>query len=160
VKSKTTPNQFLIFDLTPNLQGMISTVYLNEVMTCDLSQVLPIFDVPPSVMGICNNRSEILWMVDLPCLLELPPLYAKMGQSCNTMIVHQEGQVVGFVVLNIGQLIQCNIANIQAAPLQSLPRRLGKCVDGLYRLPQGKDMLVLNGPKLFDLLKINAPQDL
>ncbi len=161
MKSKNLLNQFLVFDLTSNLQGMISTAHLNEVMTCDLSQVLPIFDVPHAVMGICNNRSEILWLVDLPCLLELTPLYTRSDrQSCNTMIIHQEGQVAGFVVLTIGQLIQCNISNIKAAPLQFLPRRLGKCVDGVYRLPQGKDMLVINVAKLFDLLKINSSVDL
>jgi positive phototaxis protein PixI len=136
-------------------------MFITEIMRCELTQIVPIFDVPNAVMGICNHRSEILWLVDLPYLLEIMPLYANSDrQFYNTMIISHEGRVAGFAVPNIKQPIYCNAANIQSLPLKSLPHRLGKCTDGIYRSPQGNDMLVINVNKLFDLLKINLTPEI
>lgn len=156
--SQKQAHQFLIFSLTSELQAMVPTEHLGEVLRCDMDQVVPIFDVHHAVMGVCSKRTEVLWLVDLPYLLELSPPYASGShQFCNAMIIQQEGQIAGFTVPNIGQLLPCQDSQIRSASLKSFPRQLRRCVSGLYRLPKGLDILILDTAKIFDLLKTHSP---
>lgn len=149
-------SQFLVFQLTIEIQAMLSTEFLGEVLKCEVSQIVPILDMPKSVMGVRSNRGEVLWVIDLPLLLELTPLYAHgIRLYYDVMVMHSQEQVAGFAVPKVGQLVNYRSSNMQPPP-KDLPQPLGKCSDGLYRLPQGKDMLVLNAARLFDLLKIHS----
>ncbi|WP_404789463.1 chemotaxis protein CheW [Altericista sp. CCNU0014] len=147
-------HQFLIFQLAIDIQAMLSTECLGEVLKCEVSQIVPILDMPKPVMGVSSNRGEVLWLVDLSLLLELTPLYALgIRQYYDVMVMHYKDRVAGFAVPKVGQLVNYRVANMQPPILENLPGSFGRCLDGLYRRSQGKDTLVLNTAKLFDLLK-------
>ena len=148
--------QFLSFHLTSDLQALILTAQLGEVLTLDANQVVPIFDRPDAVMGICNHRGEVLWVVDLAALLGLETLFAQAcRQQHSVMVIHQMQSHVGVAVRQVGQLIRCPASKIQPLPPTSinLPPRLAFCLNGLYQTSAQKPFLVLDGEKILDLLK-------
>jgi positive phototaxis protein PixI len=148
--------QFLGFQLTPDLQALILTAQLGEVLSLEANQVVPIFDRPAAVMGICNHRGEVLWIVDLAALLGLETLFAQdCRQSHSVMVIHQMQSHVGVAVRQVGQLVRCPATRIQPLPPTSinLPPRLAFCLNGLYQPSAQKSLLVLDGEKILDLLK-------
>lgn len=147
--------QFLSFQLTPTLQALILTAQLGEVLSLEASQVVPIFDQPEAVMGICNHRGEVLWIVDLPALLGLETLFAQnCRQHLSVMVIHQMQSHVGVAVRQVGQLILCPATRIQPLPLTAvdLTPQLAFCLKGLYQADQ-KTWVVLDGAKILNLLK-------
>lgn len=148
--------QFLSFQLTPELQALILTAQLGEVLSLEASHVVPIFNRPEAVMGISNHRGEVLWIVDLAALLGLETLFAQnCRQHHSVMVIHQMQSHVGVAVRQVGQLIRCPASRIQPLPPTSihLPPKLAFCLNGLYENFEQKPFLVLNGEKILDLLK-------
>ncbi len=141
---------------------MLKTEHLSEILTRDLVQIVPMFDMPVAVMGVTNNyRGEILWVIDLPCLLGLPPLSTcNLAARFNLMILRHQGQELALAVPQVGQLITCKINRMPRLSKQAIPDILEKCVEGIYQVSQSADMLVLDTARLFDLLSKNPLQDL
>ncbi len=148
--------QFLSFQLTPTLQALILTAELGEVLSLEAGQIVPIFDQPKAVMGICNHRGEVLWIVDLAALLGLETLFAQnCRQHLSVMVIHRMQSHVGMAVQQVGQLIFCAASKIQPLPLSAidLTPKLAFCLKGLYQNSDQKTLLVLDGAKILDLLK-------
>ncbi len=148
--------QFLSFQLTPTLQALILTAQLGEVLSLEASQVVPIFDRPEPVMGICNHRGEVLWIVDLAALLGLETLFVQnCRQHLSIMVIHQMQSHVGIAVRQVGQLILCPASQIQPLPLAAieLTPQLAFCLKGAYQNSEQKTLLVLDGAKILDVLK-------
>ncbi|HEY9652883.1 MAG TPA: chemotaxis protein CheW, partial [Coleofasciculaceae cyanobacterium] len=71
--SSSASEQFLRFHLLPNTTALLPIEQLTEVLTISRDQVVPIFHMPPWVMGVYNWRGEILWILDLGHLIGLTP---------------------------------------------------------------------------------------
>ncbi|WP_404789186.1 chemotaxis protein CheW [Altericista sp. CCNU0014] len=110
-----TLQQFLRFQLPGNIQAMVDTQYLAEILNLNLSQVVPISGTNPVMMGVCNWRGEVLWLADLGCLLGFQPLYVqnlRKGQV-NTIVARHEGRTLGLGVELVDRMLWCDRDRIQ-----------------------------------------------
>lgn len=145
--------QFLSFNLTGEMQAMLPTEQLSEILTIEPNQIVPIFDLPSPIMGVYNHRGEVLWIIDLAYFLDLEPLFSQPYRSpYSVLILHQGNKVIGLVIGQVGQLVLYSEAQIQSMPASHLPPKLSFCFKGEKRNPDGKKILVLDGEKIFELL--------
>jgi positive phototaxis protein PixI len=137
---------------------MLPTEQISEILTLELAQIVPMFDLPEAVMGVCNRRSNILWVVDLACLLDLEPLYIQSDrQQCSVIVIQQQQLCIGAAVGQLGQLIGCKPTQIQPfsaqGSAQEMPSKLTRCLQSICRNFDGTRSLILDGDKVLDLLK-------
>lgn len=151
---KFTRRQFLAFELAKDFRCLTATEHLLEVTSFSIDQIVPIMDVPDSVMGLANYRSAIIGVIDLPALLDLPSLCEQYEhQTFQTVVVRHNEKIAGFCVSSIGQLLQVNNHELVSTAPKNLPRKFIKCVQSSYQPLKGKDMLVIDITKLFDILE-------
>lgn len=156
--------QCLSFHLTPQAQALLPTLQLAEVLNLEANQVVPVFDLPEAVMGICNHRGEVLWIVDLACLLGFETLSAQnCRQLYSVLVIHHMQSHVGVAVRQVGQLVMCSAPRIQPLPsamVLDMTPELAFCLKGLYPTPDqragSKALLVLDGEKILHLLKAGS----
>lgn len=147
--------QYLRFQLTTGMQGMLPTQQLTEISSLTLEQIIPIPDISPTVMGVCNWRGEVLWVMDLGYWLGFEPLYTEsFGKGrLNMMIIHHQRQTLGLGVKSVEQMIWCDVQQILPAPhIQGTPALL-QCLQGYWSAPTGEVVLALNGAPIIEGLR-------
>ncbi|OLP16311.1 hypothetical protein BST81_22205 [Leptolyngbya sp. 'hensonii'] len=151
-QSKT--QQFLSFRLLPNTQAMVSTEQLTEVLSLSLAQIVPIPDVPPQVMGVCNWRGEVLWLVDLGYLLGFTPLFSQGYRQSNysAIVLRHQDATLGLVVDQVGQMLWCSPEQIQPLAPGQLAPALSHCAQGYWLDSQGIPFLILKGDAIVEQL--------
>ncbi len=146
--------QFLCFQLQETL-AMLPTQQLTEILNLHVSQVVPIPDIASVMMGVCNWRGEVLWLVDLNYLLGFQPLYTqalRQGQV-NVIIIHHQGQTLGLAVDRVEQMQWCNPNQFQPAPTSQITPALARCLVGCWANSNGSVALVLDGVRVMDYLR-------
>ncbi|MCU0524897.1 MAG: chemotaxis protein CheW [Elainella sp. Prado103] len=149
--------QFLSFDVTTEIQALLPTDQLEEILSLESGQIVPIFDLSDAIMGISNHRGEVLWIVDLACLLGFESLFTQnYRQLYSVMVIKRFQSHVGVAVRQVGQLILLpshKIQPLQPALVIEMTPRLAFCLKGSYQISEQKTMLILDGEKILDLLK-------
>ena len=146
-------SQFLSFFLTAEIQAMLPTEDLGEIIKIDPSYIVPIFDLSPAVMGVYNHRGEVLWVVDLSSLLALEPLYQQnYYHSYNVLLINKDRKVLGLAVRQVGHLVLCKTEQIRRHKLQELTAKLSFCLVGEKRNSQGQTISVLSCDRIVELL--------
>lgn len=155
MKIDTIREQFLGFWLTPDLQAVIATEVVREVLSLDISAIVPFPDIAYMVMGMYNHRGDVLWIMDLPCLLGLKPLHISNPRHfCSILVMHFQQQTMGFAVPRVGQILSPQNSRIQLSFAKQKTQQLDWCVQGTYGGPKDMSMVILSGEKIFDLLKL------
>lgn len=148
--------QLLTFSLTPENQAMLPTDRLAEVLSLEQSHIIPIPDMPPAVMGVCNWRGQILWLVDLAYLLGLGALFAQdlYHIKHTVLVVRSKSKVLGLAVNKVGHLMGCDHSQILPPPTIALPQMqvLSLCLKGQIMNSDGRNLLVLDADVIVDLL--------
>ncbi|MDX1977175.1 MAG: chemotaxis protein CheW [Pseudanabaenaceae cyanobacterium bins.68] len=144
------PDQYLDFKLDhtqDNYGLMLPTLDLVEVLTLPYAQITPIPDTPNFVMGVCNWRGEVVWLIDLAAKLGFEPLYRQgYGQmSCPVILLQVDDLVVGLTVKKIGQMIRVAREQILPTPPTLASSELSKFLSGYWLSGAGQTYLVLNG---------------
>ena len=153
--SQAESHAMLSFQLTPQLKALISVDELIGLATVETSNITPIPDAPQSVMGIYSYRGRALWIIDLPCLLGLTPLYlANTRQVCSIIFLQADHQIAGFAISQVGQIFELHKNQLQRDYASSGVQRLNWCIDGMYS-KDNNTLLFLQGDKIFKLLKIS-----
>lgn len=109
---------FLQVYVTADLPVLISVQHLTEILTIPTSQIAPMFQMPPWVMGVHNWRGDVLWMVDLNHFLGLTPWYqqAEYAQKHTAVVLKsppeegstiEEDAVLGLVVHHVDDMVFC-----------------------------------------------------
>ena len=129
-QNKPIEEQFLQLYLTANLPMLLSVHQLVEILTVPIGQIVPLFQMPPWIMGVYNWRGEVLWMVDLNHCLGLSPWYKETEyQSKHTVVVvrsladkstDEKDRRLGLVVHQIKDMVFCPSDRIQNSNLQSI----------------------------------------
>ena len=145
--------QFLRFSLTSEIRGLLPKENLQEILKLEGNQIIPIFDLPPEVMGIYNHRGEILWIVNLATLLGLNDSLNMSSKSIySIIIVAIEHKILGLAVEQIDQFIVCPETEIIKVS-QQIQSLLTSCIQGEKRMPNGEKILILEPVKIFNLIK-------
>jgi positive phototaxis protein PixI len=139
--------QFLSFSLPPDIQAMLPTENLTEILTLPASQMVPIAHVPPEVLGVCNWRGEVLWLVDLGALIGIEPYNVYRQPVLNSIVVHHQGYVLGLVVEQINEMLRYDSAAIH--PILTSPAQQSAYLKGCW-FSQGKTLWVLDCEALID----------
>ena len=134
---------------------MLSIEQITEVLKIQLSQIVPIPQMPSWVMGVYNWRGEILWMIDLSHLIGLKPWYQNQTlRSYHTAIVLSPNQergdrtdniCLGLVVSRVEDLATCHTKQIQSALGSKVGTRLSNFLQGYWLEPEGEMILALDG---------------
>ena len=90
---KDTRQRFLRFKLLGKNQSLLPLGDIAEVKQLSVTDILPIPDVNSSVLGVCNWRGDILWLIDLNALLGDRPLWTQSPRlEQPTAIILQSAQ--------------------------------------------------------------------
>jgi positive phototaxis protein PixI len=148
--------QFLSFVLPPAQKVIVSTKHLVEILNLSLGQVVPIPDVPVFVMGVCNWRGEVLWVVDLSYMLGFEPLYQHgfTQTTYKVILLRSQGKTIGLAVRNVEQMVWCNPEQIQSSSTSYVTSELSSCIQGYYLNAKQELMLVLDGEALFQTMDV------
>jgi positive phototaxis protein PixI len=138
--------RFLSFSITADTQAMLPTEQLAEILSLSPSQIAPIPEMPPAVMGVCNWRGGILWLIDLADWLGLKPLFAQDWRQPNysILIVQGKGKVLGLAISNVGQMIVAESAQIKTPNPNKTKSILSNSIIGQWQSPSNETFLILD----------------
>jgi positive phototaxis protein PixI len=152
--------QFLGLSLPPDTQVLISTHQLVEILNLLPQQITPIPGVPPQVVGACNWRGEVLWLIDLGQLLGKTPLFQLLQQEVyhayySVVVIQCHGYTIGLVVDQVKQIHDCDQ---QSLLKPTLPNRstLPPCVEGYLMTPNGEALWLLNCESLLNFFRTSV----
>jgi Chemotaxis signal transduction protein len=149
-----TTSRYLVLHLVDQQLVMLPIDQLAEVFNLPLIQIVPIPDVPAVVMGVCNWRGEVTWVVDLGYLLGFAPLFQKgFSQTVYKVVLLQvDNQYVGLAVPKIGEMLNCSDQQIQEGGFSHINSNLARCLRGYFLNGDRQMVLALDGHALIQLL--------
>lgn len=124
---------------------------MTEVLTIDLASIVPIFQLPIWVIGVCNWRGEILWLVDFGYLIGSSTWHQQGKNASNqTVIILQKNSPkaikssnnkrLGIIVNRVENIEWCNYDLMQSPSLSSVTPELVPFLRGYY-LKANSDIL-------------------
>lgn len=155
--SSSTSEQFLRFHLLPNTTALLPIEQMTEVLTIPRGQIVPIFHMPPWVMGAYNWRGEILWMIDLGHLVGLTPWHQQTTNiSTYTAVVlqahssrrkgtHTKSEMLGVIVNRVEDIEWCSPDWIQSPPSSTVTPELVPFLRGYWLKSNGDMLVILDG---------------
>ncbi|MEH2070711.1 MAG: chemotaxis protein CheW [Nostoc sp.] len=91
---------YLKFQLNQQTGAVLSMKYTQEAIIVPVESVTSMPNMPPCILGLMNWRSRIIWVIDLPKILNLESLDYRVRQY-NVIVVRVESLLLGLVVQEI-----------------------------------------------------------
>lgn len=129
-----TCQRLLRFPLGLQDSALLPLEQIAEILRVNLAEILPVPEMPDCVLGICNWRGEMLWLVDLNHLVGLVPI-SLAATSPIAMVVQVNDQPVGLVVQQVNDIELHELEKLQPAAAGLFPPKLLPFVLGI--LPGG-----------------------
>lgn len=118
------PRQRLLrFPLGLQDSALLPLEQIAEIIRVNVAEILPVPEMPSCVLGICNWRGEMLWLVDLNHLVGCPPLSLERG-ALMAMVVQVNDQTVGLVVHKVNDIELHDLQQLQKAEAGLFPSKL------------------------------------
>ena len=137
--------KFLRFQLGQEGKALLPLNIIYQVMRVAGAEILPVPQMPGSVLGIYNWRGEMLWLVDLGQLMGFPAVCRErsiattsqgvVGGDLMTIAIQVNDQSLGLVVpqindIELHNLQKLNVPSIGLFPPEVLPYLLGYLIGG------------------------------
>lgn len=123
--TQTKAQKFLHFNLSKELAALVLVEDIAEVLHVPKSNILPIPQMPPCVLGIYNWRDEMLWTIALGELFELSAASIPSSDSTMSVIVAEiDGQYLGLVVAQVNDIEWHELTSIQPPRAQLFSAQL------------------------------------
>ncbi len=137
-----TRQRVLRLPLGPQDSGLLALEQITEILQIEVAEVLPVPDMPSCVMGICNWRGEMLWLVDFNDLVGYPsPWPTQQSSTPITVIVVQVNhQAVGLGVPQVNDIELHNLQRLQPLTLGLFPPQLLPLAQGM--VPEGSAVVL------------------
>jgi positive phototaxis protein PixI len=119
-----TRQRLLRFPLSQQDSALLPLEQIAEILRLNVAEILPVPEMPSCVLGICNWRGEMLWLVDLNHLVGCPPVSWPSGASPVAMVVQVNNQSVGLVVQQVNDIELHDLQQLQPAAIGLFPPRL------------------------------------
>jgi len=97
-------------------------------------QLTPVPHAPAAVRGVINLRGEVVTVIDLRCVLGMPP--AEFTRATRNVIIKHAGEQIGLLVDNVADVITCRADNIDPIP-ENLGGLESSYFSGVFKLDQG-----------------------
>ncbi|MGL4514294.1 MAG: chemotaxis protein CheW [Lacipirellulaceae bacterium] len=78
------------------------------------SEITPVPNAPPHVRGVINLRGDVATVIDLRCVLGLPP--AGDSRDTRNLIVHSQGEAIGLCVDRISDILTVTEDQVSRPP--------------------------------------------
>ncbi|MBD2726090.1 purine-binding chemotaxis protein CheW [Nostoc sp. FACHB-892] len=91
---------YLKFQLNQQTAAVLSMKYTQEAVIVPIESVTSMPNMPSCILGLMNWRSRIIWVVDLPRMLNLESLDYRVRQY-SAIVIQVESLVLGLVVQEI-----------------------------------------------------------
>jgi positive phototaxis protein PixI len=134
---ETNLSKLLRFSLGNDDSGLLPVEHIKEIIKVKLAEILPIPEMPSCVLGICNWRGQMLWLIDLNHLVGYFPLSTDLIPF--TIILQVNEQVLGLVVQQVDDIEFHNLQQLQKAAIGLFPPKLLPFVLGAF--PEGGTLL-------------------
>ena len=155
--------QFIQLALEIETPLLLSVLNLVEILTISTSQVVPVFQLPPWVIGVYNWRGDILWMVDLNHLVGLSPWYQQQDyMSKHTVVVlkdrsksvtsKSEELVLGLVVNRVDSMIVCEPEDIKTLIDLEIPQTIRSFLEGYWLGEHSQTHWILQGEAILNAM--------
>ncbi|HBE19849.1 MAG TPA: chemotaxis protein [Cyanobacteria bacterium UBA11149] len=97
-----------------------------EILRVNVAEILPVPKMPGCVLGICNWRGEMLWLIDINHLVGGYPLLQQeqILTSVVAMVIQANEQSLGLVVPQVNDIELYDLEQIQTAASGLFPSRL------------------------------------
>jgi positive phototaxis protein PixI len=128
-------------------QALVPTDSLIEVITMSPNQIIPIPDTPSEVMGVCNWRGEVLWLLDAGHLLGEAASFVETDYQTkfSVVVVQRQQRSVGLVVDRVGDMVWCLHTEIRSVAADAVAAR---CLLGTWQLPDADQVFFVLDPDL------------
>lgn len=95
-----TRQRFLQFQICGGEVALLPLMDIAAVLQLTIAELLPIPDVSPWLLGVCNWRGEMLWLADTNSLLGKTSLWSQtpMVKDAMIIVIQADGQSVGLAV--------------------------------------------------------------
>lgn len=90
--------RLLRFPLQEQESGLLPLEQISEILRFNLTEILPVPGMPHCILGVCNWRGEILWLIDLNHLIGNSPLASPASAAVVGIVIQVNEQAVGLVV--------------------------------------------------------------
>ncbi|WP_425614367.1 chemotaxis protein CheW [Anatilimnocola sp. NA78] len=97
-------------------------------------QLTPVPHAPTAVRGVINLRGEVVTVIDLRCVLGMPP--AEFTRGTRNVIIKHGGEQIGLLVDNVADVITCRADSIDPIP-ENLGGLESSYFNGVFKLDQG-----------------------
>ncbi|MBW4645299.1 MAG: chemotaxis protein CheW [Goleter apudmare HA4340-LM2] len=91
---------YLRFQLNQQTAAVLSMRHTQEAVIASVESVTSMPNVPACILGLMNWRSRIIWVIDLPRMLNLESLDYRLRQY-NVIVIRVESLLLGLVVQEI-----------------------------------------------------------
>ncbi|MDY6805559.1 MAG: chemotaxis protein CheW [Cyanobacteriota bacterium] len=107
--------KFLRFQLGGSDLCLLPTEGVLQVLQIEIEHILPVPQMPGCVMGVYNWRGDLLWLVDFPHLVGLPPLLSEDVNltSRTTVVVRLNNKLMGLVVDRVEDIEERDLGEMQ-----------------------------------------------
>ncbi|MEC4986254.1 MAG: chemotaxis protein CheW [Oscillatoria sp. PMC 1068.18] len=145
----TVKEKFLSFRLTEAETALLPLKQIAGVTKISLNEILPVPDLPSSILGICNWRGEMLPLLDLAAELGFQSAInqGKIWETTLFIVLEVEKRILGLVVADVNDLELHDPETIQAPPAGLFPKEILPLLQGY--LPESRTM-VLNAAKIIE----------
>jgi positive phototaxis protein PixI len=93
-------DSYLKFQLNQQTAAVLSMKHTQEAILVPIESVTSMPNMPTCILGLMNWRSRIIWVIDLPRMLNLESLDYRLRQY-STLVIQVESLVLGLVVQEI-----------------------------------------------------------
>jgi len=91
---------YLKFQLNQQTAAVLSMRHTQEAVIVPVESVTSMPNMPACILGLMNWRSRIIWVIDLPRMLNLESLDNRLRQY-NAIVIRVESLLLGLIVQEI-----------------------------------------------------------
>jgi positive phototaxis protein PixI len=118
IASPPDTQNWLSFSVNSQVSGLLPSLQLLEILAVTIEDIVPISGMPEAVMGVCNWRGEVLWLIDFSVALQTERLCDRGLRlpQYNIMIAQSTQGPIGLVVEAVGQMRWINPSEVYPTP--------------------------------------------
>ncbi len=130
-----TQQRLLRFPLGLEDSALLPLEQITEIFRVNVADILPVPEMPDQILGICNWRGEMLWLIDLNHLVGCPPLFGQEPVLIPpmVMVVQVKGRSLGLVVRQVNDIELHDLQQLQPPSVGLFPPKLLPFVLGALR---------------------------
>lgn len=110
---------------------------ITEIIRLNVTEILPVPEMPNCVLGICNWRGEMLWLVDLNHLIGGKSMILATTANPVAMVIQVNEQAVGLVVSQVHDIELHDLQQLQSKVTGLFPSQVLPFVKGALREGRG-----------------------